>query len=184
MHAYDAGIYSLQDLRRKFHDAEVHRVSWESSRDGSAFKERDYESYCNAQVALHSVIKCIMQDEFQLRARPASVDELDLSLEEKKITIVHRTLHSACRINYMSGSVGYYHNLRAQLIQRIEQIQDADLVVDLDGGDPLSVAKIRPRKEYLLKKYGTCKGSSCLSCNELNTCRIRLNGIGIRTGSR
>lgn len=78
---------------------------------------------------------------------------MNTKLEERKITIAHRLLHKRLQRGFGYGDGGY-HNLRAFLINRVEQQSNYRLIVELDGSDPESVAKIRNRDEYLKEKYG------------------------------
>ena len=78
---------------------------------------------------------------------------MDIKLEERKITIAHRLLHKRLRRGFGYDDRGY-HNLRAFLINRVEQQSNYKLIVELDGSDPEAVAKIRNRDEYLKEKYG------------------------------
>ncbi len=78
---------------------------------------------------------------------------MNIKLEERKITIAHRLLHKRLRRGFGYDDGGY-HNLRAFLINRVEQQSNYKLIVELDGADPESVAKIRNRDEYLKEKYG------------------------------
>ncbi len=77
---------------------------------------------------------------------------MDLKLEERKITIAHRLLHR--RLQKVGYDDGGYHNLRAILINRVEQQSNYKLIVEFDGSAPESIAKIRNRDEYLKEKYG------------------------------
>ena len=85
---------------------------------------------------------------------------VNLTAEEKKITIAHRALHSHLR---RMGRFGYqdggWHNLRAMLINRVESATDYKMVVVLDEEDPESVAKIVDRQEHIknLEDWGNYK---------------------------
>ena len=82
---------------------------------------------------------------------------MDIRIEEKKITIAHRLLHSRLRRSMCGYNDGGFHNLRAYLINRVERESNYELIVELDGADPQSVAKIINRKEWLREKYGDYK---------------------------
>lgn len=78
---------------------------------------------------------------------------MNIKLEERKITIAHRLLHKKLRRGFGYDDGGY-HNIRAFLINRVEQQSNYKLTVELDYADPESVAKIRNRDEYMKEKYG------------------------------
>lgn len=143
MTAYENGTYSLDKLKEIYYDYEKNRENWKKHGKNGVYGARDYKSYCNMQKALRKVIKEIKQSRIMITP-VTSVSQLNLEMEAKKITIVHRILHSTCRKSINGDS--FYHNLRAMLIGRIEQLPDANLIVDLDGSDPFSVAKIRDKK--------------------------------------
>ena len=145
MTAYENGTYSLDKLKEIYYDYEKNRENWKKHGKNGVYGARDYKSYCNMQKALRKVIKEIKQSRIMITP-VTSVSQLNLEMEEKKITIAHRILHCTCRKSIYGDS--FYHNLRAMLIGRIEQLPDADLIVVLDGSDPSSVAEIRDRKEY------------------------------------
>lgn len=74
---------------------------------------------------------------------------MNIKDEERKIKIAHRLLHHKLRRSHFSYDDGGYHNLRAMLINRVEQESNGVLIVKLDGGDPKSIPKIVNRQEYL-----------------------------------
>lgn len=65
---------------------------------------------------------------------------MNIKLEERKITIAHGLLHKRLRRGFGYDDGGY-HNLRAFLINRVEQQSNYRLIVEFDGSDPESVAK-------------------------------------------
>lgn len=81
----------------------------------------------------------------------------NIELMELKINIAHRALHNRIRRSIFGYDDGGWHNIRAMLINRVEQDSDYMLRVDLDGADPNSIAKILPEKEYFVHKYGKTK---------------------------
>ena len=177
-HTYEKGIFSLLDLQIKHRDGEANRSNWEKYRKKSMYTERDYASYDNTQKALKLVIKDIQQAKFRMNPRPETIYALDLSMEEKKLTVVHRTLLCTCRKHPLGCGDSFYHNIRAALISRIEQLSNHELIVDFQGENgsqnPDDVIKIRDRKEYLKEKYGSCKSSLCLACNK-SDCKEKIN---------
>lgn len=164
LEAYEKGMYSLNDLMKKHRKGEEKRPYFEGQHNKSRDSMMNYTVYNDMQKALLKVIKEIRRSGFCLRPVPKKVEMLDLAMEEKKITIVHRALHSMVRKGYQGDS--FYHNVRAALINRVEKASDHALIVDLEGANALSVAKVRNRKEYLKEKYGSCQSSLCLKCDE------------------
>ncbi|MCC2255967.1 hypothetical protein LKD70_16365 [Ruminococcus sp. CLA-AA-H200] len=75
--------------------------------------------------------------------------QYNIANEERKITIAHRLLHMRLRRFQGAYNDGGYHNLRAMLINRVEQASDYKLIVELDGADRRSTAKIWNRVDYL-----------------------------------
>lgn len=147
MYAYNEGIFSLKKLQEKHRDSERSKEAWEKRRLEGLCGARDYETHINMQRALKNFIRDILYDKLDssLKPVPDSIEELNLDMEEKKITISHRLLLSALKKHMGLGDSGY-HNIRAFLINRVEQASGNKLKVDLDGMDPMSVAKIRNRE--------------------------------------
>lgn len=75
----------------------------------------------------------------------------NLDLEERKITIAHNAYMLHLKKYYDDGG---WHNLRAFLINRVEQLSNYALVVTstLDNDNP--DYHIRDRKTYLKDRYG------------------------------
>ena len=177
-HTYEKGIFSLLHLQIKHRDGEAERSNWEKYREKSMYTERDFATYDNMQKALKRVIKDIQQSKFRMNPLPETIHALDFAMEEKKLTVVHRTLLCTCRKHPLGCGDSFYHNIRAALISRIEQLSNHELIVDFQGENgsqnPDDVIKIRDRKEYLKEKYGSCKSSLCLACNK-SDCKEKIN---------
>lgn len=78
----------------------------------------------------------------------------NLELEEKKITAAHNGLLFHLRKSPCGYDDGGWHNLRAFLINRVEQLTNYKLIVTSDEDDWNPNFKIRDRKTYLKEKYG------------------------------
>ena len=76
----------------------------------------------------------------------------NLELEEKKITAAHNGLmyHTKYGLWYDDGG---WHNLRAFLINRIEQVSNYRFIVTFSHDDCNPNYKIKDRKTYLKEKY-------------------------------
>ena len=103
-------------------------------------------SYENMQKALKMVIREINQSRLCLSPVPQSTDNMDLEMEKKKIEIAHRTLLSSAKKSILGCGDSYYHNIRAYLINRIEQASNYRLVVNINDDN---VVQILDREEYL-----------------------------------
>lgn len=167
---YQDGIYSLRQLKDKHKEGEEHRKEWEDYSKKHDAGARDYESFSNMQRGLKAAIRDIWQSQFVFGPVPASADELDLVQEAKKIEIVHRTLLCTARKHPLGYGSDYYQNLRAYLINRVEQASAYMLAVDFQGDnggkEADAVVKIRDKKEYLIEKYGTCESHLCVGCTD------------------
>jgi hypothetical protein len=76
----------------------------------------------------------------------------NLELEEKKITAAHFGYMFYLKKHLYND--GGWHNLRAFLINRVEQLSDYALIVSSNDNDWNPEFKIRDRKTYLKEKYG------------------------------
>lgn len=144
--AYEKGIYSLIQLQIKHRKGEEARSSWEAHRKKGRYAARDFTSYENMQKALKMVIREINQSRLCLSPVPQSIDDMDLEMEKKKIEIAHRTLLSSAKKSILGCGDSYYHNIRAYLINRIEQASNYRLVVNINDDN---VVQILDREEYL-----------------------------------
>ena len=75
-------------------------------------------------------------------------------VEEKKITAAHNALmYRTHYFNYFHSDDGGWQNVRARLINRVEQATDYKLVVTWSDDDFNPEYKIQDRKTYLKEKY-------------------------------
>ena len=162
---YESGMFSLLQLQIKHRKGEEARSAWEKHKKKGVHEARDYESYANMQKALRRVIREIHWSKLHLSPVPQSIDELDLEMEKKKIAIADRTLLSSAKKNWVGDS--FYHNIRAYLINRVEQASDYKLIVRIDGDK----VEIQDRKEYLLEATGSCQSCLCMTCED--ACEMR-----------
>lgn len=160
---YQKGTYSFTRLLVIHRDSLKTRKTWEK-----CWKEYPWqcrETLTNAMRALGRVIQDIRESQYVFAPVPESAETLDLAMEERKITIAHRAYASSCRRSMSGIGDGYLHNVRAYLINRVEQASGHDLIVELEDDDN-AAAKVRNRKEYLREKYGSCEDSLCLNCTD------------------
>lgn len=143
---YEKGIYSLIQLQIKHRKGEEARSIWESYKKKDRYAARNFASYENMQKALKMVIREINQSRLCLSPVPQSTDTMDLEMEKKKIEIAHRTLLSSAKKSILGCGDSYYHNIRAYLINRIEQASNYKFVVKFDDEN---VVQLLDREEYL-----------------------------------
>lgn len=74
----------------------------------------------------------------------------NLELEEKKITAAHNAYMYSLKKHFSDYGL---HNLRAFLINRVEQRSNYVLVVTSDDDDSAPNYKIRDRKTFLKERY-------------------------------
>ena len=77
----------------------------------------------------------------------------NLELEEKKITAAHNGLLFHLRKSPCGYDDGGWHNVRAFLINRVEQLTNYRLIVVSDHDDCNPNYRIIDRKTYLKEKY-------------------------------
>lgn len=143
---YEKGIYSLIQLQIKHRKGEEARSSWETHRKKGRYAARDFEFYENMQKALKMVIREINQSRLCLSPVPQSIDDMDLEMEKKKIEIAHRTLLSSAKKSILGCGDSYYHNIRAYLLNRVEQASNYKFLVEISDDN---VVQILDREEYL-----------------------------------
>ena len=76
----------------------------------------------------------------------------NLELEEKKITAAHYAYMYHTR-NFFWFDSGGWQNLRARLINRVEQVSNHELIITWSDDEYNPEYKIRDRKTYLKEKY-------------------------------
>ena len=109
-----------------------------------------------------------------------------LRQEELKITIAHRLVHLSTKHGLCHADTGY-HNLRADLINRVERGSGYKLIVELDGDAPESAARIRDREGYLAERMEQEADFRFSLKRDWKEYNFRLNGVEnlipqIRTG--
>lgn len=143
---YEEGIYSLIQLQIKHRKGEEARSIWESYKKKDRYAARNFASYENMQKALKMVIREINQSRLCLSPVPQSIDDMDLEMEKKKIEIAHRTLLSSAKKSILGCGDSYYHNIRAYLLNRVEQASNYRLIVNINDDN---VVQMIDREEYL-----------------------------------